>query len=314
MMGVVGSLLAQLIPVIALSLFAYGGSAAVLELVGIAMVVLMPICVFLTVSQVPESRNYVRSVVPLREGLKLMFENGPFKRLILAFMVGSTALSITTPLYLYFITFVLHAEEKAVYMLTLFYLANFLAVPFWVWISHYVGKHRAYVMSFCLIGLAHPFYLLLGDGDFWWMVPITLVTGFSAGGFAALPNSMKADVIDLDSVKSGENRAALFFSAWSFTAKMSGSIGGWLALMGLAWFSFDAAPSAVNNADQLFGLRFLFALFPSLFYLLAAAIIWKYPITEARHRELRAELEAMRLQVDPAATMPPPDGHEPARV
>ena len=76
---------------------------------------------------------------------------------------------------------------------------------------------------------------------------------------------------------------------------------GWIALTGLAWFSFNPSPGAINDADQLFGLRFLFALLPSLFFLLAAAIIWSYPITEARHRELRAELEARRLQVNPTA-------------
>ena len=291
MMGVVGSLAAQLIPVVALLAFGFGGSRAVLMIVGIAMVIVMPICALLTITQVPESRNYVSTVMPMLKGFKLMFENGPFKRLVLAFMVGSIALSITTPLYLFFITFVLHAEDKAIFMLTFFYLANFLAVPFWVWLSNRIGKHRAYVWSFVIIACAHPFYLLLGDGDFWWMLPITLATGFSAGGFAALPNSMKADVIDLDTLKSGENRAAMFFSAWSFTQKMSGSVGGWIALSGLAWVGFNATPGISNGADELLGLRLLFALVPSAFFVLAGAVIWKYPITRARHAEMRAELQ-----------------------
>ena len=37
---------------------------------------------------------------------------------------------------------------------------------------------------------------------------------------------MKADVIDLDTLQTGENRAALFFSAWSFAQKATASIGG----------------------------------------------------------------------------------------
>jgi Na+/melibiose symporter-like transporter len=252
----------------------------------------MPLCVLLTVTQVPENRHFVRSLTPPLRGFRLMLENGPFKRLILAFMVGSTALSIVTPLYLFFITFVLGAEDKAIYMLTVFYLANFLSVPFWVWLSRHTGKHRAYIASFVVIACANPFYLLLGPGDFWWMLPVTLVSGFAAGGFAALPSSMKADVIDLDTLKSGDSRAALFFSTWSFTAKMSGSLGGWIALTGLAWVGFNATPGALNDPDQLLGLRVLFAVLPSLFFLLAAAIIWRYPITEGRHAEMRAELEA----------------------
>jgi Na+/melibiose symporter-like transporter len=312
MMGVVGNLAAQLIPIAALVLFGYGGTGAVLRTVGIAMMVLMPLCVLLTVLRVPESRNFVRATIPLLRGLRLMLDNGPFKRLILAFMVGSTALSIVTPLYLFFITFVLGAEEKAIYMLTVFYLANFLSVPFWVGLSRHIGKHQAYIASFLLIACANPFYLLLGPGDFWWMLPVTLVSGFAAGGFAALPNSMKADVIDLDTLKSGENRAAQFFSAWSFTAKMAASLGGWIALTGLAWVGFEAAPGAANQPDQLLGLRVLFAVLPSLFFLLAAAIIWGYPITEARHAEMRAELEAL-LRVE-RGRAPGAGGHGAAAV
>ena len=176
-------------------------------------------------------------------------------------------------------------------MLTFFYLSNLSAVPFWVWLSTKIGKHRAYVGSFALIGLAHPFYLFLGAGDFWYMLPITIVTGFAAGGFAALPNSMKADVIDLDTLKTGENRAALFFSTYSFTAKLSGSLGGSIGLFGLAFIGFNSVEPELNTPEQLFGLKFLFAMFPSIFYLTACAIIWDYPITEESHRELRKELE-----------------------
>jgi len=298
MLGVAGSLSAQLAPAAALYFFGMGGSATVLQIVGVTMLILMPVCVSMTILKVPESKDYVSSTTPVLEGFKLMATNKPFLRLILAFMVSSIALSITTPLYIFFITFVLHAEEKAIYMLTFFYLANMSAVPFWVWLSTKIGKHRAYVCSFAMIAFAHPFYLLLGDGDFWWMLPITLVTGFSAGGFAALPNSMKADVIDLDTLASGENRAALFFSTYSFTAKMSGSLGGTIALWGLAFVGFNAAPDAFNDTDQLFGLSFLFALLPSAFYLLACAIIWHYPITSEKHAEMREELERRKISTE----------------
>ena len=291
MMGVVGSLAAQLGPVVAAFFFAMTGTSAVLQVVGITMLVIMPICVFLTVTKVPEPTEYISSRTPIMEGLKLMVSNKPFLRLIIAFMVSSTALSITTPLYLFFITYVLGAEDKAIYMLTFFYLANMSAVPFWVWLSSKIGKHRAYVGCFTLIGLAHPFYLLLGEGDFWYMLPITIVTGFAAGGFAALPNSMKADVIDLDTLATGENRAALFFSTYSFTYKAAASLGSSIGLFALAAIGFNTIEPALNTPTQLWGLKFLFAMFPSIFYLSACAIIWNYPITEERHAEMRAELE-----------------------
>lgn len=294
--GMLGSLSAQLVPALALILFGIGGSSAVLQIVGTTMLVVMPISVLLTLWGTPEARVEKRSTLPVVQGLKLMWQNRPFKQLVVAFMIGSLGLNVTTPLYLFFVADVLGAEDMAIFMLAFFYLTSFAAVPFWVWFSRRIGKHRAYIISFVMVACAHPFYLLLGEGDFWWMLPVTLTTGFAAGGFAAtLPNSMKADVIDLDTAASSENRAALFFSAWSFAQKATSSLGAVIAMFGLALFGFDAAQGANNGPDELFGLRFLFSTFPSLFFLLGAAIVWNYPITEARHAEIRREIEAKSM-------------------
>lgn len=296
MAGTLGSFTAQLMPVLALALFGIGGSAAVLQIVGFTMLVLMPICVAVTLWGAPDAQLQVRSTVPVLRGLKIMAGNRPFLQLVCAFTIGSIGLSITTPLYLFFIADVLHAEEKAVYMLAIFYSTTLASIPVWVYLSSRFGKHRAYMASFVIIGSAHPFYLLLGSGDFWYMMPITIVTGFSAGGFsAALPNSMKADVIDLDTLQSGENRAAFFFSSWSFVQKLVASLGTAIAMYGLALFGFTAG-QAEQTEESLFGLRFLFSTFPSLFYLSAAAVMWKYPINEARHAEIRAQLDARALE------------------
>ena len=158
-------------------------------------------------------------------------------------------------------------------------------------LSKVIGKHRAYLLSFMILSCAHPFYLLLGQGDFWWMLPMTLATGFAAGGFSqTLPNSMKADVIDLDELQSGENRAALFFSAWSFAQKAAASFGILIATVGLDLVGFQAQAGAMNTEEHLLGLRFLFSTFPSVFFIIGAMIVWNYPITEEKHAEIRAEL------------------------
>ena len=290
MAGVFGSFTAQAVPAVALLAFGIGGSAAVLQIVGYTMLILMPLCVLITLWGTPDAQVEIKSAVPVMKGLKLMGKNRPFLQLVCAFTVGSIGLNITTPLYLFFIADVLNAEEKAIFMLAFFYIANLFSVPVWVAISHKVGKHRAYMSSFVLIAFAHPFYMLLGEGDFWYMLPITLVTGFAAGGFgAALPNSMKADVIDLDTLQSGENRAAFFFSSWSFVQKLVASLGTAIAMYGLAIVGFNSGSE--NGPDELFGLRLLFSTLPSTFFLIAAALMWKYPITAERHAEIRAELD-----------------------
>ncbi len=302
MAGVAGSLAAQVAPAAALILFGIGGDRTVLTIVGVTALVLMPICVAITVAKTPDATTTVATHVPLLPGLRLMFRNKPFLRLVSAFAIGSIGLSISTPLYAFFVADVLGAKQEATIMLTFFYLSSLAGVAFWLRAANWFGKHRAYVAAFAVITLAHPFYFLLGDGDLWWMLPVTVATGFAAGGFSQLlPNAMKADVIDLDTLESGDNRAAFFFSVWSFVQKLAGTIGGSLALFGLGLFSYDASLGSGNDAHAMFGLRFLFSTLPSLFFITGALIVWNYPITEARQREIRAELEQRAAAASPSA-------------
>jgi Na+/melibiose symporter-like transporter len=288
--GIFGNMAAQGVPIIFLVLFGYGGDKAVMTILGIMMIITLPVGVLLTVTQVPETRDYVDSTTPIFKGLKLMWKNGPFKRLIVTFMIGSTAFNITTPLYSFFVGYVLGAPTMTVVMLAFFYTSNMIGVPFWVRLSNRIGKHRAYAVSFILIGIAHPLYLFHGWGDFWWMIPITIVSGFAGGAFAALPNSMKADVIDLDTMISGDNRAASFFAAWSFTAKLSAAVGGWIALNVLGIIGFVPQLGADNSYEHMMGLRILFTVPPSVLFFVAAAIVWNYPITKERHARMRASI------------------------
>jgi len=298
--GVGGSLLAQLLPILAGIFFGLQGDEAVLIVVGTGMLVTMPICMILTVWMVPENKNFVSAYTPLLEGLRLMMKNSPFKKLIMAFASSSTGLTITTPLYAFFIAFVLQDTTSTIYMLSIFYLVNIAAIPIWVRISQNIGKRSCYITAFVIISVVHPFYMLLGPGDIWWMTPVTIMTGFCAGAFNALPNSMKADVIDLDTLESGENRAASYFATWSFTTKIVNAGGAWLALNGLALTGFDPQLGAGNSEEHLMGLRLMFAVIPSAFYLLAVAFIWSYPITEEYHQQVRDELDRRDAVPEPA--------------
>ena len=90
---------------------------------------------------------------------------------------------------------------------------------------------------------------------------------------------------------SGDNRSASFFATWSFTAKMSAAVGGWIALNILGLVGFDPQLGANNSTEHMLGLRLLFTVPPALLFFVAAAIIWNYPITEVRHARMRAALE-----------------------
>jgi Na+/melibiose symporter-like transporter len=291
-MGSVGGIIAQLIPFLALLLFGFGGTANVMTMLGIASLVLMPVCIGIALMRVPEFPEIQAPAVPLFAGLRIMWRNGPFRRLLLGFVLASTGLAIVMPLYIFFVEFIVEEPPANVpFMVIISSLAGFIGIPFWVWLSKRIGKHRAWIGGFLLLAAISPMYLFLGPGDFWLMVPGIVIAGIGTGSFSALPNSMKADVIDLDTARSGRNRAAFFFSAWSLVTKTASSLGGWLALQSLALFGFDAANGAQNTPEALLGLRLTFAVLPALLFLIAAAVIWRYPITKERQERIRAAID-----------------------
>jgi GPH family glycoside/pentoside/hexuronide:cation symporter len=301
-MGSIGGIIAQLIPFLALVIFSFGGTANVMTMLGIASLILMPICVGIALMRVPEFPKLQTPVIPVLAGLRIMWRNGPFKRLLLGFVLSSTGMAIVMPLYIFFVEFIVEESAANVpYMVMISATAGFIGIPFWVWLSKHIGKHRAWIGGFILLACISPMYLFLGPGDFWYMVPGIFIAGFGTGSFSALPNSMKADVIDLDTARSGENRAAFFFSSWSLVTKMASSLGAWLALQSLALFGFDAANGAQNTPEALMGLRLTFAVLPAIVFLLAAAVVWRYPITKERQERIRAAIDRRTVRRQTAA-------------
>lgn len=289
-LGMAANVASKVVPVAALLLFGFGGTREVLMMIGVMTLILVPLSVGLTVANVPEFPQYRPPTIPFLRGLVAMWRNGPFKRLMFAFFLNFMGTTVATATALFYVRNVVGEEKLGILFLLVFYLAGLIGIPFWVWLSKKIGKHRAWVACLMVYPCFSWLYLLLGPGDFWWMLPIAAVTGFGGGSSAVLANSMKADVIDLDTLKTGQNRAALFFSVWALITKVSLSVGPALALYLLATLGFDPKPGAVSTEQGLWGLKCMFALGPPVFMLLTAWVAWRYPITEARHGKMRAAI------------------------
>lgn len=291
-MGASGSLLSITIPVIAVLWFNLQGIAGIMRLTGIAVLFMIPIAVFITVSRVHENAEVKAATLPVLTGLKVMFSNGSFRWLVIAFMISSLGMAVLMPLNAFYIAAVLQEPERSIPLLMFFtFTAGLVSVPLWVAVSKRIGKHRAWIGGFMVVTLFSPTYLFLGPGDFWLMAPFAIGSAFGTGSFVALPNSMKADVIDIDTARTGENRAAMFFSAWSLTIKFAQAIGGWLSLYALSLIGFDASAGAANTPEAIWGLKLVYAFLPSAIFVTAAVVIWKYPITRERQARIRGAID-----------------------
>ena len=292
--GMAANVISKVVPVLAIFLFDYGGTEETLLLVGLMTLILLPLTVGLTVYMVPEKKDYRPARVSLLPGLRIMMRNNPFKRLVVAFFVNQLGTAISTALIVFYIRNVLAEEQSSILMLLVYYGFALIGIPFWISFSSKVSKHRTWCLALGLFGFFQMGYLFLGPGDFYYMLPITACTGFLGATFWVIPNSMKADVIDIDRLESGEDRTAWFFAVWSFTTKLALSIGPFLALSLLALVGFQ--PGVSNPAEGLTGLTLLFVFGPAIGFWIAAVIAWNHPLDQLTQAKLIQEISQYRKE------------------
>ena len=287
--GVAGTLTTIGAPLVAAYLFGYGSALnESLSIVAIAAVGAAILGFTLLLTQVPEPPPIEVQRMPVLAGFKLMWRNGPFKRLMIAFVLGGIGPAMAAPLYIFYVNHVIQYDLAGSVILLVFYVGNLLGVALWSMLAQRVGKRRAWMTGMSLMLLAQPWYLTLGPGDLPLMMGILFISGLSAGSFVALPSAMKADVIDIDRLESGEDRTGLFFSSWSLAQK---AIVAWATGFALLILEFaDFNPTGVNGPTQIWALKIAFAGIPVLCYAAAVLIIRPYPITEERHAAILQQL------------------------
>ena len=145
------------------------------------------------------------------------------------------------------------------------------------------------MIAACAVFAAAP---LLQPGAIYAFAAICVLTGLMLGFDLSLPPAMQADVIDEDTANSGEQRSGLYFAAWGLATKASLAAGVGLVFPALAGFGFDASKGMGNAAGALTALAVIYAWVPIALKLVAVALMWNFPLDEAKHRELRLRIES----------------------
>lgn len=288
--GTLGAFAFLAIPAIRQQFFGVGGQPGqVLGMVAGIALVTVPAFVILAAMNVPD-RGVGGEGVPLLRGLAVMGRNGAFLRLLAAFTIVGLGPVLQGAMFPFFMQHVVGDTASGPKILLIYFPTVAVGIVLWGALARRIDKHRAWMTGMLMMVCVTASYMFVGHGDIVMMMVILATSGIASGALSALPASMKADVIDLDATESGEDRAGLFFAAWSLAVKFIAAVGQGLAFTTLALIGFHAKGD--NGPDEIFGLRVFYSLGPMLLYLIAVIIVRKYPITAKRQAELRSELVA----------------------
>ncbi len=299
--AVAGFLLVLALPVL-IEVFQPGASAHdKLAVMGGFICIAMPITVAILVTLVPEpplDAETERHKLDVGAAVRLIIGNSALRRLLAADLLQGLAPGITGALFIWVVVYYFELPSQYSTLLFIYFVAGLFFIPLWIKLSYRLSKHRTLCVAMFYALAVTPLMLLLPKGEFPIVAAAFVGYGvtYGAGGF--LLRSMMADVVDIDTLATGRERAGLFYSLLVLTNKLGYAASALIVLV-LSAIGFRAEPGAVNSPEAVQGLAYVFVGFPMLFLALTILVMWNFPIDKFKQQEIREAIARKRAQAVP---------------
>ena len=219
-----------------------------------------------------------------------VFKNKPFDIILLAYICHIIAITIASAIVIYYFKYVLGAESDTTYAMLILIVTALLFIPVSVWLSKKVGKKLVYGMGFISMALGLIALFFCGHT---YGVTFTLIVmcfmGMGMGFTYAIPYAIVADAIEYDYLRTGERREGAFFGVWTWAYKIGQALA--VFAMGLTLSAMGYVPNLIPQPEiaQL-GIRLFFGPISAAIFILGAIILYFYPITEKRYKEILVQI------------------------
>jgi GPH family glycoside/pentoside/hexuronide:cation symporter len=185
-------------------------------------------------------------------------------------------------------------------------VSNMVGVASCVPIASKLGKKTTFILvNGSLVVLSILFFFIPCTPTGYWMMLISqILISILTGIMSPLVWSMYADVSDYAELKFSTASTGLIFSSSSMAQKFGGAIGGAAVLWLLSGFGYITDPEVLAQGpvaqpeSALTCLRWLMSFVPACVALLSVCVVWFYPLTTERIKEINKELRKVRAVTD----------------
>jgi Na+/melibiose symporter-like transporter len=253
--------------------------------------VFLPICLVFSLPTLLLAGPSVHPPVVHREGNPFIaffapLKNPLFRRLLLVFVVNGAALGVAVTVILFYVEHVLTGTKlQALYILLTYFITGAASVPMWLVLSKRLTKATAWFVGMICSIIGSGLAILLGAGDLYWFLAISVLTGLGLGADYGLPPSILADVINSEEGGDTKGKTGTYFGLWALATKLATALGAALSLPVVALLGFDPAKGQYSAA----ALVVVFVVLPVLIKGVAAVLIWHIRI-EALRGSVRDEM------------------------
>ncbi len=180
-----------------------------------------------------ENTKEKHSLKTIMSGYVETFKKKDFRTVMLGYSVCLIAMVFISSVGMHLFTFCYHFSSTQISVLMFCLFGGAIASQFlWVSVVKKYDKRQTliFALSVILFGIALTSVTFLfrlycsSDFIFWFVMPCLFVCGVGSGALYSLPHSMYADVVTMESFKTGVNNSGRYTGYYTFTYNFSNSI------------------------------------------------------------------------------------------
>jgi len=229
----------------------------------------------------------------LGKDLKDLIRNKPWLILLVIGMLFNVYNSIKQGIVVIYFSHYIHNQLLAASFMVGLMLASIAGAMITAPLGKRFGKRDLFIYALIFSGVVNALLYFCGPRDIFGIFTLGIISEFGAAIFPTLFFAMLGDAADYSEFKNGRRATGLVYSAGSFATKFGGGIAGAIIGFVLAAYHYNGQDAtAIEGAIP--GIKMLMSWIPTIITMMAAAVMWIYPLTQAKMDVITAELTSRR--------------------
>ena len=230
---------------------------------------------------------------PFMDSLKATFLNRSYLTVAGSQAMRFFATGVLQTGILFYLKYSLKVEEglATVILGIAFLIAMFSLYPWRNWVANKIGNRKTLMIAngFMILGIVPMGF----SPNINFTYAAAVILGIGLGGLILIGDVILSDAIDEDEVKTGHQRAGMYFGMSGFIITLSGLLVSSAFGLIMPAFGYDTLLD-VQPASVDLGFRIFLTVPTSIGFLLAIFLLWLYPLHGKYLEELREMLKSKR--------------------
>ena len=274
---------------------------------GIGAIPLLLLGIFVHETTTPQQMESI----PFRETLKAAWQNIPFRYAVGIHMLNWSAVDMIAVTFPYFLLYWV-AQGNLLSSINIFgfdlaYESAFfgilmsvciLFIPFWLWLARWRNKREAYMLGMAFWVTIQLLIFTIQPRDTTYLLIIAALAGIGVSAAYTLPDSMFADVIEWDELRTRRRQEGIFYGIRTLIRKLTGALVIFMTLQLLGSAGYVSPPSGTLQFTQtdaaLHMIRLLVSPFGAVILCGTIFFAWLFPLSREKHARIQKLLEHRR--------------------